>query len=312
VPPPILPPAPVITSPASGANFTFGAIVPVTVNATNTTTNVTLYADTVKVGQKTGAPFTFTVSGLSGGSHDLVVLASDSVGTTLASTPVTINVIAPPSIATQPTNQVALTNEAVNFVVAASGTPPLSYQWWFNLTNVIPAATNSTLTLTNVHATNQGSYRVIVANPGGTATSEVAALTIPNADTDGDGMPDAWEIAHGLNPLDPADAGTDADHDGLTNLQEYFAGTDPQVQSSVLKIETVGTPASTNGTVTVTFGVVAGKTYTVRYADVLPGGPWSTVTNLLSVTNTGFITVPDLSATNAPHRYYRLVTPALP
>ena len=46
-------------------------------------------------------------------------------------------------------------------------------------------------------------------------------------DSDNDGMPDAWEIAHGLNPNDPSDADQDRDGDGLTNLQEYQLGTDP-------------------------------------------------------------------------------------
>jgi Bacterial TSP3 repeat len=46
-------------------------------------------------------------------------------------------------------------------------------------------------------------------------------------DSDCDGMPDAWELAHRLNPFDPSDAWLDPDHDGLTNLQEYAYGTDP-------------------------------------------------------------------------------------
>jgi pectate lyase len=43
-----------------------------------------------------------------------------------------------------------------------------------------------------------------------------------NWDTDGDGMPDNWEIAHGLNPNDPADRNGDYDNDGYTNLEEYL------------------------------------------------------------------------------------------
>jgi len=47
-----------------------------------------------------------------------------------------------------------------------------------------------------------------------------------DADTDDDGMPDGWEIANGLDPLND-DSGGDPDSDGLTNLQEHQLGTDP-------------------------------------------------------------------------------------
>ena len=48
-----------------------------------------------------------------------------------------------------------------------------------------------------------------------------------NADSDGDGLPDGWEVANGLNPTNGGDGNADPDGDGLTNSQEYAKGTNP-------------------------------------------------------------------------------------
>lgn len=49
----------------------------------------------------------------------------------------------------------------------------------------------------------------------------------PYKDSDGDGMPDAWEIKYGLNPNDPSDAVKDMSGDGYTNIEKYINGIDP-------------------------------------------------------------------------------------
>jgi hypothetical protein len=44
----------------------------------------------------------------------------------------------------------------------------------------------------------------------------------PWRDSDGDGMPDDWERAHGFNPRDGRDGNLDADRDGYTNVEEWL------------------------------------------------------------------------------------------
>lgn len=46
----------------------------------------------------------------------------------------------------------------------------------------------------------------------------------PRVDSDGDGMPDDWEVANGLNPNDPSDANGDCNGDGYTNIEKYING----------------------------------------------------------------------------------------
>ncbi len=83
----------------------------------------------------------------------------------------------PPFIVSQPVSQTVPTGVTATFSVVAEGSAPLSYQWQFNGTN-IAAATSTSLTLTNVQATQTGSYSVQVANLYGSTNSSSASLTV--------------------------------------------------------------------------------------------------------------------------------------
>ncbi len=87
------------------------------------------------------------------------------------------------------------------------------------------------------------------------------------ADDDSDGMDDAWESAHGLNPRSALDALPDADGDRVPNYAEWIAGTDPGRSSSFLAVQ--GGLAA-QGALVLTWSSVSGVTYTVRGG--LPGG----------------------------------------
>jgi hypothetical protein len=105
------------------------------------------------------------------------VVVTNAYGRTNATAKLTV--ISPPSsVVISPANQTVFEGSTVAFSVASTGTPPFTYQWACNSTN-ISGATNSTLTLTDVQPSSIGNYSVMVENPAGVATNlNNAALSV--------------------------------------------------------------------------------------------------------------------------------------
>jgi hypothetical protein len=133
----------------------------------------------VNCGQLTGATnATLTFTGVQAGNDDnYYVVVANAFGSVNSSS-ATLTVLVPPVITEQPTNQVVVQGSNVTFSVMATGTAPLSYQWWFSGTNLLAGATNSAMTLTNVQTTNAGNYYVIATNVAGSVTSSIVTLTV--------------------------------------------------------------------------------------------------------------------------------------
>ncbi len=120
------------------------------------------------------------------GSYSVVV--SNVFGMATSQTAMLTVLGAPPSIVTHPTNQTVVEGSSATFSVGVSGSAPLRYQWRRAGTN-IPNATNSTLILTNVQLSQEGSYSVTMSNLFGRATSELAILTVSPAGRDTNCVP---------------------------------------------------------------------------------------------------------------------------
>jgi hypothetical protein len=137
----------------------------------------------------------------------------------------------------------------------------------------------------------------------------VPSPMIVDPDADGDGLPDAWETRFWPAPNDPdAAPGLDPDDDGLTNQEEYAAGTVPTDGGSRLAVEVL----SRNGEGWVlSFQAVAGRAYTVEVLADLPLGTWERLIDVDTVANDGLVQVVDPELDGGA-RYYRVVTPRQP
>jgi hypothetical protein len=103
------------------------------------------------------------------------------------------------------------------------------------------------------------------------------------------------------------DSDADPDGDGLTNLDEYRAGTHPLDGQSVLRVERI--TASLSG-LTLEFSAAADREYSVLHKEILGILPWLKVANIPAHATNRVVSV-FLSAPG-DGGFYRVVTPQTP
>ncbi len=253
----------------------------------------------------TNASFSFNNASLSFGHGTWRVVAMDDFSTLSSSNASVLVLIRPGYLEDLVPVTVAQGQTAV-FSVMVTGAPPIWYRW---IRGGSPYITSSVpiLVLTNVQAST--SIRVastnIASGPGG-VNSRTVQLTV-HPDFDGDGVGDPWEAQYGFNTNSLADGDLDFDGDGMSNRDEYRAGTDPTDPLSVLKLA-----RSLNGTL-LQFVAQSNLSYSVQYRTNLTDAPWTSVTNVGGQINT--VRTVQVSAPNPPPeqmRFYRVVTPLVP
>jgi hypothetical protein len=120
-----------------------------------------------------------------------------------------------------------------------------------------------------------------------------------------DGIPNAWRALYfggtGTTTNASSAATADPDHDGMSNYQEFLAGTNPTNAASVLKLTAFNPNISANA---VSLNSANGTIYRVQYRDDLLAGTWSILADQIIGNGTN-IFLPDPGANVISQRFYR-------
>jgi hypothetical protein len=154
-------------------------------------------------------------------------IAKASVTITVVNIPPTISIIQPADGSTLPHDMFDNVPVEIEFSDDV-GIDPGSFGARINDLDITDRFTvtdsGATCVLTMRLPVGSNTLSVTIGNVEGLTVTAKSHFT--NPDTDGDGMPDGWEVQHGLDPS-VDDAGADMDGDGLSNLAEFQSGTNP-------------------------------------------------------------------------------------
>jgi lysophospholipase L1-like esterase len=192
-------------------------------------------------------------------------------------------------------------SNATGYIVERS---PAGANQWTVLTNALPPGTTS---YQDNELSPSTSYDYVVMAVGPASYSGADAVTVTTPAGVGDGIPGWWRLnyfGNGLSAAGAAAANADPDGDGMTNYQEYLAGTDPTNPLSAFQITGI-TPSGND--MVITFPSVLGNFYELQKTISLGTSvSWTRLGNNIEGTGNP-ISIPDPGAASQPAGFYQVI-----
>jgi hypothetical protein len=190
------------------------------------------YGSPVDVGQAT----TCTIADVTGGATYYVAVSAYDTSGNESEKSAQVSASVPVADTTPPTGTIKINSGAattgsrvvtLNLYATDTQGQVVSMQLSNDGTSYTEAAYASTYQWTLAAGDGVKTVYVRFKDSSGNVSAAVSDAIELLLDTDGDGMPDAWETLHGFNPNSSADASGDTDGDGVSNYNEYLNNTDP-------------------------------------------------------------------------------------